>query len=99
MEIKIQAVKFTATEKLEAYIDKKLQKLTKANDDILFIDVFLKVTKPEAADNKEVEIKIQSKNGDFFASKTSDTFEESTDLVIDALEKQLAKNKEKLRSK
>ena len=99
MEIRIQAIKFTATEKLEAYIDKKLQKLTKANEDIVFIDVFLKVTKPEAADNKEVEIKIQTKSGDFYASKTSDTFEESTDLVIDALEKQLAKHKEKLRSK
>ena len=99
MEIKIQAVKFTATEKLEAYINKKLQKLSKLNDDIVFADVFLKVTKPESAENKEVEIKIQTKSGDFYASKTSNTFEESTDMVIDALEKQLEKHKEKLRNK
>ena len=97
MEIRIQAIKFSATEQLETYINKKLQKLVKANEDLVFIDVFLKVTKPESADNKEVEIKIKCKHTDFFASKVSNSFEESTDMVIDALEKQLSKHKEKLR--
>ncbi len=99
MEIRIQAVKFTATEKLEAYINKKLQKMAKLSDDIVSIDVYLKVTKPETAQNKEVEIKVQAPNVEFFASKVSDTFEESTDLAVDAIDKQIVKHKEKLRMK
>jgi putative sigma-54 modulation protein len=99
MEIRIQAIKFDATEKLEAYIQKKIAKLTKLHEEIQTIDVYLKVVKPEVAQNKEVEIKIQVPSAEFFASKTSDTFEESVDGVIDALDKQLIKNKEKLRAK
>ena len=99
MEIKIQSIKFDATEKLEAYIQKKVAKLEKISDDIIAVDVYLKVTKPETAQNKEVEIKIQVPGAEIFASKVSDTFEESTDLAVDALDKQLVKHKEKMRSK
>ena len=99
MEIKIQSIKFDATEKLETYITKKLAKLEKMHEDMMTVDVTLKVTKPETAQNKEVEIKIQMPGAEFFASKVTDTFEESTDLVVDALDKQLVKHKEKLRSK
>ena len=53
MEIKIQSIHFTATEKLQEYIDKKVSKLEKAND-IVRADVILKVVKPETAMNKEV---------------------------------------------
>ena len=35
----------------------------------------------------------------FFAEKVSDTFEESVDVCVDALSKQLTKYKEKLRGK
>jgi len=99
MEIKIQSIKFDATEKLETYINKKLAKLDKVCENIISADVYLKVTKPEAAQNKQVDIKMQVPGAEIFASKISDTFEESADLVVDALDKQLAKYKEKLRSK
>jgi putative sigma-54 modulation protein len=97
MEIRIQAIKFTASEQLEAHINKRLSKLTRVYDDIVSVDVYLKVVKPETSQNKEVEIKIQSSLGEFFASKTTDTFEESTDLAVEALDRQLAKSKEKVR--
>ena len=57
MEIKIQSIHFTATEKLQEYIDKKVSKLEKAND-IVRADVILKVVKPETAMNKEVGINV-----------------------------------------
>lgn len=38
-------------------------------------------------------------SGEFFASKISDTFEESVDSSLDAIEKQLIKFKEKARTK
>lgn len=95
MNINIQAVNFNATERLQEYIDKKINKLYKVHDDMLNVDVYLKVVKPETALNKEVQIKIAVPNIEFFASKICDSFEEAADLSIDALDKQLKKHKEK----
>ena len=99
MEIRIQSINFDATEKLKAKIEKKVNKLSRVSDDIQSVDVYLKVVKPETAQNKEAEIKLQIPNAELFASKVTDTFEESIDLSVEALEKQIIKNKEKLRSK
>ena len=59
----------------------------------------LKVVKPEAAKNKEAAVRLKIKNGDCFAEKVNDTFEESIDECVEALEKQLVKFKEKIRAK
>ena len=99
MEIKIQAIHFEATEKLEQFIEKKVSKLTKFNDEIGRVEVSLKVVKPESAMNKEAGVKVLALNAEFFAEKVSDTFEESVDVCMDALSKQLTKAKEKLRGK
>jgi ribosomal subunit interface protein len=84
MKVRIQAINFDATAQLESYIDKKLSKIVKFFDEVQNVDVYLKVIKPEAAVNKEAEIKIQIPNMEFFASKTCDTFEEAIDLCVDA---------------
>ena len=55
--------------------------------------------KHKFAANKEAGIKILIPNGEFYASKVCDTFEEAIDLDVEALEKQLVKYKEKQRSK
>jgi ribosomal subunit interface protein len=95
MKVRIQAINFDATAQLESYIDKKLSKIVKFFDEVQNVDVYLKVIKPEAAVNKEAEIKIQIPNMEFFASKTCDTFEEAIDLCVDAIDKQIRKHKEK----
>lgn len=99
MDIRIQSIHFDASEQLQAFIQKKAAKLEKFYDDIEKVEVSLKVVKPEAAENKEVGIKILIPNGEFYASKVCDTFEEAVDLDVEALEKQLVKYKEKQRSK
>jgi putative sigma-54 modulation protein len=99
MKLRIQSINFDATTTLEAYIAKKTSKLEKFFDEITHIEVYLKVVKPETADNKEAEIKISIPNVDFFASKTCDTFEEAVDLSVDALDKQIRKYKEKTNKK
>lgn len=99
MKLRIQSVNFNATEKLEAYIEKKTKKIEKIFDNIMTVDVYLKVVKPETATNKQAEVKVTVPNVDFFASKTCDTFEESVDLSLDAIEKQVIKYKEKLTKK
>ena len=75
MEVKIKAIHFDATEKLEEFINKKAQKLARRNESIATFDVTLKVVKPETAMNKEAAIKLLVPNADdLFASKVADTF-------------------------
>ncbi len=95
MKLRIQAVNFEASANLEAHMEKKLKKLEKFHEEILNVEVYLKVVKPETAANKETEIKIAIPNVDFFASKTCDSFEEAFDLSLEAIDKQIRKYKEK----
>ena len=99
MEIRIQPIHFDVSQQLESFIHKKVNKLDKYHDGILSAEVVLKVIKPEVAMNKDASIKISVPGQEFFAAKTSDSFEEAIDSVADALEKQLLKFKEKQRSK
>ena len=91
MEVRIQSIHFDASEKLQVFIQKKVAKLEKFCDDIKKVEVSLKVVKPETAMNKEAGIKVLALNSEFFAEKVSDTFEESVDVCVDALSKQLIK--------
>lgn len=94
METKIQAIHFDATEALEAFVQKKLDKLARKNPEILLAEVNLKVVKPESAKNKEAVITIKyPQAADVVVSKTADTFEEAVDLGIAAIEPQLEKLK------
>ena len=94
MEVKIKAIHFDASEKLESFINRKLEKLARRNEEIEKLDVTLKVVKPESAMNKEAGIKaVIPQVGEKFASKIADSFEEAIDLAIDALEQQLGKAK------
>ena len=99
MDIRIQAIHFDATAQLEAFIQKKVSKLEQYFDGIILAEVTLKVVKPEAAKNKEAAVRLKIKNGDCFAEKVNDTFEESIDECVEALEKQLVKFKDKIRAK
>ena len=99
MEIKIQAIHFDATEKLEAFIQKKAEKLQKSFEDIQKVEVQLKVVKPATALNKEASLTVSVPGSTLFVEKTCDTFEESVDQCVDAMKVQLTKFKEKLRNK
>ena len=96
MEAKIKAIHFDISEKLVAFINKKVEKISRRYETITEAEVTLKVVKPETAMNKEAAIKLALPPADeLFASKTADTFEEAVDLCLDALEKQLEKAKTK----
>ena len=58
MEIKIRSIKFDATEKLQAFVEKKVAKLEKSYEDIKSAEVQLKVVKPATAMNKEVSLSV-----------------------------------------
>jgi ribosomal subunit interface protein len=100
MEIKINSVHFTADQRLLDFVNKKVAKLDTFFDGIINAEVTLKVLKPETVKNKVSEVKISiPANGYLFAKKEADTFEEATDLAIDAVRKQIDKYKEKLKNK
>ncbi|MBR3010801.1 MAG: ribosome-associated translation inhibitor RaiA [Prevotella sp.] len=98
MEIKIQAIKFDATDKLQAFVDKKVSKLEKTFEDIKSAEVQLKVVKPATAMNKETSLSVNVPGTTLFVEKTCDTFEEGIDQCVDAMKVQLTKFKEKLRN-
>lgn len=99
MELKIQAIHFSATDKLQDFIQKKLAKLEKNNESISNVEVTLKVVKPETANNKETAIHVYLPGADLHAEKICDTFEEGVDLCVDSLKRQLEKQKDKVRGK
>ena len=100
MDIKMHSIRFDADEKLLNFIDTKVKKLPTVSDDIMGAEVFLSLDKDTAErENKLVEIKLDVKGQTVFAKKQCKTFEEATDLSIDALRKQLVKRKQKIRKK
>lgn len=98
MEIRIKSIHFDATEKLQEFINKKVEKLQKSYEDIQKVEVQLKVEKPAAALNKTTSLTVTAPGNTLFVEKTCDTFEESVDLCLDAMKVQLTKFKEKQRN-
>ena len=97
MEIKIQSIKFDATETLQAFIEKKVAKLEKTYEEILKADVQLKVVKPATAHNKETSLSVAVPGTTLFVDKVCDTFEEAVDKCVDSIKVQLEKYKDKKR--
>ncbi|MEZ4999004.1 MAG: ribosome-associated translation inhibitor RaiA [Bacteroidales bacterium] len=97
MNIQIHSVRFDADKKLLDFVTQKVNKLSQLSDDIVSAEVFLRLDKDDERENKVTEIKVEYPRGPLFARKQSKTFEEATDLVIDALKRQIVKQKAKLR--
>lgn len=94
MDVKINAIHFEATERLNDFINKKMEKLAKHNELVNTAEVILKVVKPETAMNKEASVRLSiPRSEDLFANKVADTFEEAIDNCMDALKKQLEKGR------
>jgi putative sigma-54 modulation protein len=99
MEVKIQSIHFDATDKLQDFIEKKVQKLEKTFEEIQTAEVQLKVVKPATALNKEISLTVSVPGNKLFVEKTCDTFEESIDQCVDSMRVSLQKYKEKLRKR
>lgn len=100
MDIRIQAIHFDITEKLHAFIEKKVGRITKSLPTAQTAEVVLKLVKPETAMNKEVQMRIDVPGAaKLHAEKTCDTFEEAIDLCVDIIRRQAEKYKEKQQEK
>lgn len=93
MEVRIQGIHVDVSEKLVAFVNKKVERLARRNVTITYVDVNLTLLKPETAMNKQAVLKvIVPHQGEQVATKVADTFEEAVDLAIDAIERQLEKS-------
>ena len=97
MQITIHSVRFDADQKLLSFINKKVEKLTQFDDELISSDVFLRLENASDRLNKLVEIKVNTGFNELFASKKCESFEEAVDLVQDILIRQVKKNKQKKR--
>ena len=97
MDIKIHSIRFDADTKLLDFINGKVLKLIQYFDDIIGAEVFLRLDKSQDLENKVVEIRLTLPGNELFAKKQSKSFEESTDLSVEALRKQIVRYKSKLR--
>lgn len=95
MEIRVQAIHFDMSENLNDFVQKKALRLARHYDTINGMDFKLTLVKPETSQNKEVVAKVRLPQAELVATKVADTFEEATDLAIEALKPQLEKIKNK----
>jgi putative sigma-54 modulation protein len=98
MNANIHPVGFTADSKLTEYIQKKLEKLDVVYDKIIYADVYLKLDSHDHVKDKKVEIKINVPGATLYAEEISKSFEESTDLAIESIRRQVSKRKEKVKN-
>ena len=98
MDVKVQSVHFKADQKLIDFCEKRISKLDLFFEGVIGSEVILKLEKDEDQENKVAEIKLSVPANEYlFAKKQAKTFEEATDLVSEALKKQLIRHKEKIR--
>ena len=93
MKIIIQTPGFKATTELLTFITNKLRTLDRRHSGILEGNVLLRLEKSDVRKNKLCEIKLTIPGNDAFASEKSQTFEEASSQVIEALKRQLGDQK------
>lgn len=91
----MHSIHFDADDKLLDFIQKKLDKLETFYDRIIDGEVFLRLEKDDARENKVVEIKLNGPKNQFFSKEKAKSFEVGVDEAVEALRRQLKKHKEK----
>jgi putative sigma-54 modulation protein len=98
MQVQVHSIHFDADQKLIAFINEKLDKLTTFHDQIIAAEVFLRLDKSDSNENKITEIKLMVPGKDLFAKRQCKSFEEATDESVEALRRQIRKQRDKARA-
>ena len=93
MKIDIQFVNMPTSETMEAYTIKKLQRLAKRDDAIIYSNVFFKKEKDPKGNGRICEIELSLSGPRLFASSNEKNYELAVKNTISDLEKQLKKRK------
>ena len=99
MNIKVHSIKIDVDKKLHSFVKERVDKLELFYDRIVGSEVFLRIDGTRKTDDKVAEIRMTIPGKELFAKKQGKSFEEATDLAVDALRRQLKKQKQKAQSK
>ena len=92
MEIRIKTLKFDASEKLLAFVEKKVSRIEKFFDSAAQVaEVSLENTK----DGKKAKLKVHIPGDDLIIDRSADTFENTITECVDAMKEKLTRSKEK----
>ena len=95
MKLYTKAVNFEIAERLEKHIEKKTKRYEKLLPESAEMVIRMTVVKPETNLNKETHVRVVGVGGELFAQKVCDTFEQGVDDCLEAIEKQIEKQKDK----
>jgi len=93
MDTQMHSIHFKADKKLLSFIQERLNKLEQFNDQIVSAEVYLRLDKDREKENKITEIKLHVPGKDLFARKQCKSFEEATNVAVEALRRQIMKGK------
>lgn len=97
MNVQIQTVHFDADAKLLEHVSRKLDKLQTFHDNIIGVDVYLKLDNiVHNIKDKVAEIKVYVPKHSFFVKHQSKGFEESFDRAFDSMVTRIKRQKEKM---
>jgi len=99
MNVNINSVHFKTDKKLVDFINGRVSKLSSMYDGVIGSEVTLKLDNNDTPENKIAEIRLLIRGNDLYARKQCKSFEEATDIAVDALRRQLRKHKEKQRGR
>jgi len=95
MRVRITGRNIDLTEAMKNYVQKKIKRLEKYLEEPIDIQVVLNVEKFRQI----AEVNISSKSGNFYGSEESHDIYASIDVVMDKLEEQVRRKKEKLQQR
>jgi putative sigma-54 modulation protein len=95
MQVRITGKNIQLTEAMKNYVDKKIKRLEKYLDEPIGIQVILNVEKFRQI----AEVNISSKSGSFYGSEESHDIYASIDMVMNKLEEQVRRRKEKIQQR
>ena len=99
MTVNTVAPQFKADQKLLAYIESKLGKLSLVFDRIIDCSVTLRLENTGQVKDKIAEVKIHVPGQTIVASESQRTFEAAVDLLSDKLRRQLKRYKSRQRAR
>jgi putative sigma-54 modulation protein len=99
MTINFEYDAVSASERLEAFTTKKINKLLTHHDEIVAADVYFKTENTsEEKNGRKCGIRLNVPRNTLFAESSAATFENAISNTVDDLQRQLRKYKEKLRN-
>ncbi|MCB1733657.1 MAG: ribosome hibernation promoting factor [Gammaproteobacteria bacterium] len=92
MQINITGHHLDITDSLRAYVDEKFERLERHFDNVTNVHVILSVEKTR----QKAEATVHVNGGDLFADSTEEDMYAAIDALIDKLDRQIRKHKEKI---